>query len=138
MNIKCTVTGKVFAKYSCIFFAIMLSLLSYNSFAGLTVTANGSNGTCLSNAAITATASGNTGTVNYELIDASTSLVVRNYQVVNVFNNLSSGQYKVQVQDATTSDTAQSNTVILTTNYTAMNVTVSNAEVSCSTNPGVI
>lgn len=138
MNIKCTVKRIVFAKYCCIIFVIMFSFVSYKSFAGLTVTANGSNGTCTSNAIITAVVSGNAGIVNYELIDLSTSLVIRNYQGNNIFSNLPAGQYKVQVQDATTSDSAQSNAVVLTSSYSAMNVSVSNAVIGCSANTGII
>ena len=98
--------------------------------AALTVTATGTNGTCLANASITATASGNTGTVNYELLQGGT--VIRSYQASGIFANLPAGTYMVQVQDASTSATSQSSTVTLMTTYVTMTVSAPSYEVGCA------
>ncbi|MBC6112366.1 hypothetical protein H7U22_18240, partial [Pedobacter sp. CCM 8938] len=120
-------------------FTYLLFLLTFSTLIGignmavaaLNVTATGTNGTCASDASITATATGNTGVVNYQLLQGST--VIRNYQASNIFSNLPAGSYIVKVQDATTTVTAQSGTVTLTTTYVAMVISIPTYQVGCTT-----
>lgn len=106
----------------------VLSFVS-NSFAQLTVSATGTNGTCASDASVAGTVANATGTVAFRLLN-TTGDVIRNFQSSGTFNNLPAGSYVVSASDNVGS--ASSSTVSVTTSYVPMTLTINNATLNCS------